>query len=290
MPRRKKAPVPVTFPVHPLGIPSDAHHYRGSFQMHHHFSSKVLHHARNIIIYFPPGYESDLDRRYPVLYMHDGQNLFDGDTAYIRGNDWRMARTAEDLILQGKIEPIIIVGIWNTGVHRMEEYTPSVDASVGQGGKLREYGRFIVEELKPFIDWQYRTKPEQEFTGIGGSSLGGLAALLLGLHHSEVFSRVAAVSPSLWWDHGVAYRLIQNLKRKPPVRVWLDMGTREGRGGVASIRLMRDLLVNYGWKLRSDLFCHEIRGGRHTEGDWARRIGRILVKLYPVKRARRKKG
>ncbi len=286
MPRRKKHVFDSHQPFHPTGIPADAHSYAGGFRMHNHFGSNLLHHARNVIVYLPPGYDQEHERRYPVLYMHDGQNLFDGDTAFIRGNDWKMGRTAEDLILAGKMEPIIIVGIWNTGVHRMDEYTPSVDGGVGQGGKLQVYGKFIVEELKPFIDGHYRTRPEQEFTGIGGSSLGGLAALLLGLHHSEVFSRVASVSPSLWWDNGVAYRLIQNLKRKPNVRIWLDMGTREHRSGIASLRLMRDLLVTYGWKLRSDLFCHEIRGARHTEGDWARRVGRILLKLYPKKRTR----
>jgi predicted alpha/beta superfamily hydrolase len=263
-------------------VPQDADSYAGGFHMHAHFVSKILPSPRNVIVYLPPGYEENPTARYATLYMHDGQNLFDGETAYVAGHDWKMARTAERLIVESRIEPLIIVGIWNTGVQRMGEYTPSRDAGVGDGGLLPKYGRLIVEELKPFIDQRYRTKPEREHTGIGGSSLGGLASLLLGLHHSETFSRIAAVSPSLWWDQGVAYRLIQNLKRKPASRIWLDMGTKESSNGVASVRLMRDLLIELGWRLRADLFYHEARGGKHSEADWAKRVGMILRKLYPA--------
>ncbi|MFQ3638484.1 MAG: alpha/beta hydrolase-fold protein [Chloracidobacterium sp.] len=241
---------------------------------------------RHIIAYLPPGHGDDPSARYPVLYMHDGQNLFDGDTAYVRGHDWKMARTAERLILEKKIEPLIIVGIWNTGVHRMDEYTPTRDPNVKQGGGLPLYGRFIVEELKPFVDATYHTDPSRDRTGIGGSSLGGLAALLLGLHYSEHFGRIAALSPSLWWDHGVAFRLVRHLKRKPDIRVWLDMGTREMGSGILHLRQMRDLLAEYGWTLNKDLFYREVRGGKHTEGDWGKRIGAVLRRLYPTKKTR----
>ncbi|MCS7079145.1 MAG: alpha/beta hydrolase-fold protein [Chloracidobacterium sp.] len=262
-------------------IPKDADSYAGRFQIHPNVASRYLTHKRHVIVYLPPGHGDDPTVRYPVLYMQDGQNLFDGDTAYIRGHDWKMARTAERLMLEKKIAPLIIVGVWNTGVHRIDEYTPTRDSGVKQGGLLPLYGRFIVEELKPFIDATYQTEPGRERTGIGGSSLGGLAALLLGLHYSEYFGCIAALSPSLWWDHGVAFRLVRHLKRKPDVRIWLDMGTREMGAGVMHLRRMRDILLEYGWTLDVDLFYREVRGGKHTEGDWGKRVGTILRRLYP---------
>ncbi|OYT72385.1 MAG: esterase [Chloracidobacterium sp. CP2_5A] len=276
-----KRPMPSQAAFAP-SIPRDAESYAGRFQIHPNVASRHLAHKRHVIIYLPPGHGEDASVRYPVLYMHDGQNLFDGDTAYIRGHDWKMARTAERLILEKKIEPLIIVGIWNTGAHRMDEYTPTRDANVKQGGLLPLYGRFIVEELKPFVDAAYCTNPARERTGIGGSSLGGLAALLLGLHYSERFGRIAALSPSLWWDHGVAFQLVRRLKRKPDIRIWLDMGTREMGAGVAHLRRMRDILLDYGWKLNADLFYREVRGGKHTEVDWGKRVGAILRRLYPA--------
>jgi predicted alpha/beta superfamily hydrolase len=283
---KRPAPSPAAFT--PL-LPRDADSYAGSFQLHINVASRHLTQKRHVIVYLPPGHGADPAVRYPVLYMHDGQNLFDGDTAYIRGHDWKMARTAERLMLEKKIEPLIIVGIWNTGIHRIDEYTPTRDPGVKQGGLLPLYGRFIVEELKPFMDATYCTDPARDRTGIGGSSLGGLAALLLGLHYSEYFGRIAALSPSLWWDHGVAFRLVRHLKRKPDVRIWLDMGTREMGGGIAQVRRMRDLLIEYGWLPDKDLFYREVRGGKHTEDDWGKRVGTVLRRLYPVKTSRTRK-
>jgi len=280
-----KCPAPSPAASFP-SLPRDADSYAGSFRLHLSVASRYLIQKRHVIVYLPPGHGADPTVRYPVLYMHDGQNLFDGDTAYIRGHDWKMARTAERLILEKKIEPVMIVGIWNTGVHRIDEYTPTRDAGVKQGGLLPMYGRFIVEELKPFVDATYCTDPGRDRTGIGGSSLGGLAALLLGLHYAEYFGRIAALSPSLWWDHGVAFRLVRHLKRKPDVRIWLDMGTCEMGSGIAQVRRMRDLLLEYGWSLNKDLFYREVRGGKHTEDDWGRRIGTVLRHLYPAKRLR----
>ena len=120
----------------------------------------------------PPDYERDTHHRYPVLYMHDGQNLFDSSTAF-GGNEWRLDDTAEELIERGAIEPLIIVGIYNTGEQRIHEYTPTADAKLG-GGKADLYGRMLVEEVRPFIDGTYRTLRGAENTGLGGSSLGGL--------------------------------------------------------------------------------------------------------------------
>ena len=118
-----------------------------ALRKHERFPSKFLEGERDIIVFTPPGYMADPERRYPVLYLQDGQNLFDPATAYVPGNDWRVKQTAQRLILEGLVEPLVIVGIYNTGVRRIAEYTPTVDSRVRNGGKADLYGRLIVEEL-----------------------------------------------------------------------------------------------------------------------------------------------
>lgn len=281
---KRPAPSPAAFIP---SLPRDADSYAGSFQLHINVASRHLTQKRHVIVYLPPGHGADPAVRYPVLYMHDGQNLFDGDTAYIRGHDWKMARTAERLMLEKKIEPLIIVGIWNTGVHRMDEYTPTRDPGVKQGGLLPMYGRFIVEELKPFVDATYCTDPARDRTGIGGSSLGagrpaaGVALLGVFWAHCRPFT-LAVVGP----------RRCLSACAAPEAQAGCPHLARYGHardgGGIAQVRRMRDLLIEYGWLPDKDLFYREVRG-KHTEGDWGKRVGTVLRRLYPVKTARTRK-
>ncbi len=122
------------------------------------FASRLTEKHHDLIVYLPPMYRTAGDRHFPVLYMQDGQNLFDPETSFIPGNYWRMGETADGLIEASTIEPLIIVGIYNTGERRIDEYTPVEDSRLG-GGHADAYGRMLVEELKPFIDAQYRTLP-----------------------------------------------------------------------------------------------------------------------------------
>src|SRR5262249_21634693 len=143
---------------------------------------------RDIAVYLPPDYAKDRGR-YPVLYMQDGQNLFDPETAF-GGQDWRAEVAADDLIVRGVIEPIVIVGVYHTGASRIGESTPA----------RGRYGRFLARELKPFIDRAYRTRRGSADTAVGGSSMGGLVSLEAGLRLPSVFGKVAAMSPSVWCD------------------------------------------------------------------------------------------
>ncbi len=254
----------------------------GDFRKHPGFRSKFLPTARDVLVYLPPGYETEAPRRYPVLYLHDGQNLFDGATAYIPGQDWRVGQTAGALIRGQAIEPVIVVGIYNTGHARVEEYTPSACPRLKVGGKADLYGRLIVEELKPFIDAHYRTRAGVGDTGLGGSSLGGLVTAYLGLRHAEVFGKLAVVSPSVWWDGRRILSDVGSLNSKTGARIWLDMGTEEGVRAIGDARLLRDALVAKGWRLDRDLHYHEARGARHTESAWAQRVEPILRYLYPA--------
>lgn len=221
-----------------------------------------------------------MNRRYPVLYMHDGQNLFEADTAFQKGEHWRLGETAAQLVDEGRIEPLIIVGIYNTGDARKEEYTPTRDARLG-GGKAGDYGRMIVEELKPFIDRTYRTQTDAASTGLGGSSLGGLVTLYLGFMHPTVFGRLAVHSPSVWWDWRAILKTVRQARSKPRLRIWLDMGTAEGRRGLDDARLLKAALVGLGFKVGVDLQYAEYEGATHSETAWAERVGPMLEWLFP---------
>lgn len=265
------------------------HTLTGEFRTHANFHSRHLQSDRNILVYLPPGYDENKRKRYSVLYLHDGQNLFDGATSFIRGAEWRVDETAQELIAARAIEPIIIVGIYNAGKDRIDEYTPTVDARHKMGGKAEFYGRMIVEELKPFIDSEYRTLPGAKNTGLGGSSLGGLVSLYLALKYPKVFGRVAVVSPSVWWDSRMILRAVESVKKKPALRIWLDMGTKEGRNqaeadeGTRDARRLRDALVAKGWKENSDLKYFEAEGAEHNERAWAARVEPMLKFLFPTK-------
>ena len=249
---------------------------------HEQFASRLVDEKHDLVVYVPPMYHAQPDRRYPALFMQDGQNLFDPETSFIKGNYWRMGETADDLILAGEIEPLIIVGIYNTGVRRVDEYAPFEDQRLG-GGKSDAYGQMLVEELKPFIDHSYRTLPGAGNCGLGGSSLGGLVTLYLGLKYTWVFSKLAVMSPSVWWHGRAILKTVAHIQRKPDLRIWLDVGTREGRRALPDVRALRKDLVNKGWKRGKDLAYTEARGGEHSEWAWALRVGPMLKFLFPAR-------
>ena len=245
---------------------------------HQQFHSAFLEHDRDVLVWLPPGY--DEERRLPVLYMHDGQNLFEPDTAFQKGEYWRVGETAGELAAANRITAPIIIGIYNTGDARIDEYTPTGDRKLG-GGHADDYGRMIIEELKPLIDRTYRTLPDARHTGIGGSSLGALVSLHLAFTHPRVFGRVAALSPSVWWDRKAILKTIRQARSKPALRVWVDMGTAEGRRGLDDARLLKAALVGLGFAPGVDLHYAEYEGATHSETSWAERIGPALEWLYP---------
>jgi predicted alpha/beta superfamily hydrolase len=237
------------------------------------FHSAILGNARQLIVYLPPGYGADANRRYPVLYMQDGQNLFDGRTSYVPGQHWHLNETADNLIREGAIEPLIIVGVYHAGERRIDEYTPTADPNFKTGGRANLYGRMLAEELKPYIDGAYRTKPGREHTGIGGSSLGGLVSLYLGLgRHSDIFGRVLAMSPSLWWDKCWLLRHLDELTRGRKANVWIDAGTAEGAKTACNAETLASALVERGFVRDAQVRFMRAEGARHSEKDWAHRV------------------
>jgi predicted alpha/beta superfamily hydrolase len=261
------------------------HTLTGNIKLHRAFRSRILGNRRNILVYLPPGYRRFSRKRYPVLYLHDGQNVFDAATSFA-GVEWGVDETAERLIRAKIIEPLIVVAVANMGEDRVHEYTPTPGVIGTKGrrkkrsrGLARLYGYFLMDELKPFIDRRYRTKPDPEFTGLGGSSLGGLATLAIGILYPEAFRRLMVMSPSVWWDDFAIYRLIDSIEQKPPLKIWLDTGT--GEPGWEQTRELCNRLVEKGWKLAKDLMYMESDHGDHSEAAWAARVEPALRFLFP---------
>jgi predicted alpha/beta superfamily hydrolase len=274
--------------MHELPSPSDppspadparAHTLTGDIRTHEQFHSRYLEHDRTVVVYLPPAYDANATTRYPVLYLHDGQNVFDAATSF--ADEWHVDETAQALITVGDIQPIIVVGVYNTGEHRIDEYTPTVQRDIESGGHADDYGRMLVHDLKPFIDETYHTCADAAETALGGSSLGGLLTMHVGIRHPETFGKLAVLSPSVWWDERVILKEVDALPGKLPQRIWLDAGTREGPTTIADARLLRDALVAKGWVVGEDLHYLEVLGGEHNEASWGARVGPVLEFLFP---------
>ncbi|MBI4179458.1 effector binding domain-containing protein [bacterium] len=221
---------------------------------------------RDVLVWLPPGYETATAKRYPVIYMHDAQQIFDPATA-THGIDWQIDETLTALIREGRMREVIVVGNKSTK-DRGREY------SDGPQGKA--YQRFIVEILKPFIDRTYRTKPEREHTSVMGSSMGGLASFLLIWHHPETFSMAGCFSPAFWLD----WRQLKT-DRWPPVQIYIDNG---GVGLEKRLQpgcdLMLEVLQRKGFVLGKDLIWAADPDAEHNEEAWSRRAWMPVLWKY----------
>ena len=231
--------------------------------------SRELGNSRDLVVWLPAAYARS-ERRYPVIYMHDGQNLFDARTSY--AEPWRvdsaMTRAAKRSV------EAIVVGIPNMGVDRIGEYSPYVDARAG-GGRGDRYLDWVIGTVKPLIDGRFRTRPDREHTGMVGSSMGGLITLYGYLRDPSVFGFVGGLSPSLWF---AGRSIFSSLAASPHAagRIYLDIGVREGRVAIDDARRMRDALIEKGYALGRELRWVEDPRGRHNEVDWGRRLGDAL--------------
>lgn len=219
-----------------------------------------------------------------MLYLQDGQNLFDPATAF-GGNDWGADVTADELISRGLIHPLLIVGVYNTGVRRISEYTPTRDPRSRKGGKGDRYAQMLARELKPVLDKQYRTRRGPADTAVGGSSLGGLVSLEAAMLYPRVFGKAAAISPSVWWDQRAILQWVRRFRSANRPRLWVDIGTQEGNEPdriLSDARLLRDTLHERGWREGQDLEYREYTGAGHNEGAWGARFDEVLRWLFPA--------
>lgn len=245
--------------------------------------SRFLSQAHDVMVSLPPGYHEQPERHYPVLYLHDGQNVFDDLPLSPFGVQWGVDTIARALTHADVIEPVIIVAIGNAGRDRIDEYTPTRDNMHDAGGQADRYGQMLVYEIKPWVDHSWRTKRGPADTALAGSSLGGLLSLHLGLTHPAVFGKLGLLSPSVWWDdRWIVKQLVQgSVGHRPALRIWLDVGTGERRM-LKGTRLLYRMLLRKGWRIGRDLAYMEAEGALHDERAWGERTGLFLRFLFPA--------
>ena len=241
-------------------------------------SSPELSRSREITVHLPPSLaagDGAPDRTYPVIYFHDGQNMFDENTSYV--GEWHADEALEELAREG-IE-VIAVGIPNAGDGRLDEYSPwsgrSLRGRRRVGGKGEAYMSWVVGDVIPLIDRSFPTRKERESTGTMGSSLGGLISLYALAAYPDVFGFIGAMSPSLRWHNYAIFDMFERVFEAADVprgRIHLDMGGREYRGMTDDTRRFRDLLLSQGWELGRNLRYVEDRYARHHEEAWSRRL------------------
>jgi predicted alpha/beta superfamily hydrolase len=241
----------------------DSEEIIGEIQYLHEFYSINLKNERDIIIWLPPSYHFS-GKKYPVLYMHDGQNLFDPNTSFI-GNDWKVDEVASGLIKDRLIQEIIIIGIYNTK-ERLNEYNYFHPTG-------KKYAAFIIKELKPFIDEHYRTTNRTADTAVMGSSMGGLISFQLFWQFPTVFGKAACLSNSFWVNDKKVFEMIKEGKEtfSSKNKLYIDCGSEE-----------KELIDDFSRmvKVLKKMNIHELvtfgsyidNGSRHTENDWAARL------------------
>ncbi|MFN8674713.1 MAG: alpha/beta hydrolase-fold protein [Candidatus Sericytochromatia bacterium] len=231
---------------------------------------------RDLVVYLPPSYYQNTSKKYPVLYMHDGQNIFDASTAPF--GEWYVDEKVQYLIQKNIIDEIIVVGIYNGESERLNELTWNPMTGEG-GGNGKKYGEFLTKEAKPFIDKTYRTKSDRDNTAVAGSSLGGLISFYLALNYQDTFSKVGIMSPSFWWNDGEAIKEVSKFNKN--FDFWLDCGSNEGSDGsvmVGYVNGMYNALTN---KFGKDKVLKYIQqGAGHNESAWAERIHSPIIDFF----------
>jgi predicted alpha/beta superfamily hydrolase len=252
----------------------------------HEFQSRIFRNTRSLRVWLPPGYgdRENEGRRYPVFYLNDGQNLLDPATAYI-GVDWQAGETAARLIGEGKVSPLIVVGIDNAQKDRPKEYLPyrSMHPPVFRPHGKR-YPDFLLDEVMPFIEQRYRIVGGPENTGLGGSSLGAIISLFTVMDRPGIIGRLLLESPSLFISNRQVLKSSAAF-RQWPVRVFMAMGTRESgnpdrdRQVVEDLRQLEHNLRRSG--LGDDRLLVRIdEGATHNEREWAKRFPEALEFLF----------
>jgi enterochelin esterase-like enzyme len=252
----------------------------------HEFESRIFSNRRFLRVWLPPGYEAleNRNRQYPVLYLNDGQNLFEAPIAFAEV-EWQVDETADRLIREEKISPLIVVGIDNTQADRIKEYVPyrtwnpPVLRPRGQ-----HYPEFLLREVTPFVQRRYRIAPGAANTGLGGSSLGALIALYTAIEQPGVFGRLLLESPSLFVAHRRILKYCRHC-RQWPSKIYMAIGTRESGREDRSEQVVEDVRRLERILRRSGLGADRLRvrideGAHHNEAEWAKRFPEALTFLF----------
>ena len=246
------------------------------------FAMPQLGRTRRVWLYLPPDYATSGDKRYPVLYMHDGQNVFDDATSYV--GEWGVDETLDSLHAAGELS-LIVVAVDHGGEHRFDEYNPWTHPQHG-GGQGDEYAAFLVETLKPYIDAHYRTMTDRLNTGIAGSSMGGLISFYAMLEYPQIFGRAGVFSPAFWTAKPAAFdwAATRSPARPDPRMFMVSGGLEDGAPTVGQYELdqiaMADTLLSAGWVDGSELAAHVSADGQHSEWFWRREFPAAVQWLF----------
>ncbi|MGB5530601.1 MAG: alpha/beta hydrolase-fold protein [Ignavibacteriaceae bacterium] len=239
----------------------------GNVEFHREIYSRIMNVKRDFFVWLPAGYDENIARSYPVLYMHDGQNLIDPKASYA-GKDWQVDETVTRLIREYKIKEIIVVGIYNNE-NRLEEYSDSE--------KGERYRKFLIEELKAFVDSKYRTLPDNKNTAIMGSSMGGLASFLIAWKHPEVFGMAGCMSSSFYYNDDKVFKMLDEYTGpKKHIKFYID----HGEDGLIRGQRMFCKLTQMGYVIGTDVDYFYARGAEHNEKEWAKRLERPLIFFF----------
>ncbi len=244
------------------------------------FHSKNLSQDRTVWVYLPASYEENTKARFPVVYMHDGQNLFDPNLSF--AGEWMVDETMNAAAENGSFREAIVIGIGNTSA-RVYEYTPTKGGNNYNGGGGDKYLALLVDELKPQVDAMLRTLPDRENTAILGSSLGGLISAHAGVKKPETFGLVGAMSPSTWWDNLMIVNEVDSSPKLRPSRVYVDSGdSGDSKDDVGDTNLLANTYLSLGY-VEGKTFHHVVqKGGQHNEYYWAQRLpGALSFLLGP---------
>jgi len=232
--------------------------------------------SHQIWVYVPPNYTTS-NKKYPVIYMHDAQNLFDATTSY--AGEWKVDETLNDLYkTTGK--GFIVVAVENGGAERINEYTPWEHKKYG-GGKGEFYIDFLKNTLKPYIDATYRTKKQAKHTAIIGSSLGGLISYYGGLKYPKTFGKIGALSTSFWFSDAIE-DFTKNYGKNKKSKLYLLVGEKEGKDVVVNTEKYKNLLIETGFKSKN--ITSKINpDGAHNEAFWSAEFLEVIQWLYNIK-------
>ncbi len=248
------------------------------------FDIPKLKRKRRVDVYLPLGYERSWHLRYPVLYMWDGQNLFEHQRSFCGA--WRVGASLDLLTAAGELPPLIVVGIDNGGADRLSEQSPWPDERFKAKGEGDDFLKWVTHDLKPTIDRVLRTKPDPAHTAVAGSSMGGLTSLYALYHARETFGRAAVFSPSLHFAKGAVFDYIREQERPENARLYLDVGGMEvgrkerSRPFAEHARRMDQILRTQGWRQRQDYFWLYDARGAHSELCWANRFPAAMRFLW----------